>query len=408
MIRTIPAEKLMPGMYVVDVHRSWLEHSLWRRSFLVRDEALVRRLISDGVTEVSIDTGRGADLPPERPPERPVSPAARSGRPAAILSLADRMRARATVSLGEERRRAVKLLRQATAQVDDLIRCARAGRVVPLGKLEPTIGKMIESVARNPDGLVPLSRLKQMDAYASHHAIATTALMIALARQRGRGQGETEKLALGTLVKDLGQAALDARLTGKPGRLSSQERSLVHSHVEEGLVVLDATSRLPETAVAVVLEHHERFDGSGYPYRMAGDDISSAGRMAAIVDTYDAMTSDRPYRRALSPSAALRQMYQKGGALFDPELVAAFVRTIGVYPVGTLVQLESGHLAVVDEIHHDDLLRPVVRVIFHAGRRQYVTPVRVDLSRYGNHFGQVVRTEEFEAWGLSPLRWQPA
>lgn len=409
MIRDIPAAKLLPGMYVVSLHKSWFEHSLWRQKFFIRDDAVVQRLLADGVTEVSIDTERGIDLPPEPEVEIPAFvPAARKS-PGDSLSLAERMRATRTISLGEERRRANKLLREATGQVQELILAARAGRVMELGRLEPIIGKMIESVARNPDGLIPLARLKEIDSYATHHAVATTALVVALARHQGLGQAEIEKLALGTLVKDVGQVSLDARVITKPGGLSSDERSLVRSHVEEGLAVLDATTNLPETAVAVVLEHHERFDGSGYPYRMAGDDISTAGRMAAIVDSYDAMTSDRPYRRALSPAAALRQVYEEGGSLFDPELVASFVHTIGVYPVGTLVRLESGHLGVVEEVHHDNLLLPVVRVIYHAGRRQYVTPIQVDLARkYGNHFGAIVRAEEFEDWGLNPIRWQPA
>jgi len=142
---------------------------------------------------------------------------------------------------------------------------------------------------------------------------------------------------------------------------------------------------------------------------MAGDEISQAGRMAAIVDSYDAMTSDRPYRPAISPSHALRQLFDQGGTQFDPALVAAFVRTVGVYPVGTLVMLESGHLAVVDELNHDNLPSPHVRVIYHAARRQYVAPVAVDLSRkIGNHYGQILRAENYETWGISPLRWQPA
>lgn len=406
MIRKIAIHQLIPGMYVVDLHKNWFEHNLWRRRFFVRDDMLVRRLVEEGITEVSIDTGRGMDLPLAAAP------------PAAVLTVLERKYQSfaervsippAVVSLGEERRRAARLLREATATLQEVINAARAGRVVEAARLEPLIAKMIESVRRNPDALVPMARLKEMDAYATEHAIASTALIIALARHQGLGQGEIEKLALGALVKDVGQTSLDARLIAKPGQLSNAELNLVHRHVEEGLAVLEATTRLPETAVAVVLEHHERFDGSGYPYNMAGEGISLAGRMAAIADSYDAMTSDRPYRRALSPAAALRQVFDQGGSLFDPSLVAGFIHTIGVYPVGTLVRLESGHLAVVEELHPDQLLSPVVRVIYHAGRRQYVTPVQIDLARrYGNHYGQIVRAEDFDAWGLNPLGWQPA
>ena len=402
MIRKISIDQLVPGMYVVDLHRPWLEHAMWRRRFAVRDDAHVRELIANGIVEISIDTSKGGDLAP--------SPIARINEIERRFSaLTERSRSAARpVSLGEERRRASRLISEASGAVTDLILAARRGDKVDAARLEPLVAKMIASVSRNPDALAPLARLKKMDAYASEHAVATAALIIAFGRQQGIAEPELEKLALGTMLKDIGQAALDARLITKRGMLSKSEYSLVQSHVEEGLAVLEATASLAETSVAVVLEHHERYNGCGYPYRMAGDEISVAGRMAAIVDTYDAMTSERPYRPAISPSMALRQLYDQGGTQFDPALVAAFVRTVGVYPVGTLVLLDSGHLAVVEEVHHDHLLTPVVRVIYHTGRRQYVAPVEVDLARkVGNHYGQIVRAETFEHWGLSPLRWQP-
>ncbi|QRM18271.1 DUF3391 domain-containing protein [Dechloromonas sp. TW-R-39-2] len=403
MIRKISVHELLPGMYVVDLHRRWLDHSIWRRRFPIRDQAHVQKLIAEGFKDVSIDTERGLDLPP-------VSPIARINVvEKKIETLVEAVRARQPkVSLGEERRRAARLIHEASGMVTDLVLAAQAGRDVDAARLEPVVGKMIESVIRNPDALAPLARLKRMDAYATEHAVATSALIIAFGQQQGMPQPELEKLALGTMLKDIGHSAIDAKLMTRPGSLSKSEFSVVQSHVEEGLAVLEATTRLSETSVAVVLEHHERYNGCGYPYRMAGDEISLAGRMAAIVDTYDAMTSDRPYRPAISPSLALRQLFDQGGSDFDPELVLAFVRTVGIYPVGTLVKLESGHLGVVERIHQDNLLAPVVRVIFHGGRRQYVAPVEVDLSRkIGNHYGQIVSAEDYERWGISPLRWQP-
>jgi len=404
MIRKISIQELLPGMFVVDLHKHWLDHSVWRSKFLVRDETQVSRLLEEGIVEVSIDTARGLDVPPP-PPKVSAHVVERH-----FKSLAERFKeAPKTVSLGEERRRSVRLITEASGTITDLMLAARSGRAVDAARLEPIVGKMMESVLRNPDALAPLARLKQADAYATEHAVATAALIIAFGQRQGMSHPEMEKLALGTMVKDIGQSAIDAKLTTKPGMLSQAEYSVVQSHVEEGLAVLEATTHLPETSIAVVLEHHERYNGCGYPYRMAGDEISVAGRMAAIVDTYDAMTSDRPYRPAISPSQALRQLYDQGGTQFDPALVAAFIRTVGIYPVGTLVLLESGHLAVVEELHHDNMLSPIVRVIFHAGRRQYVAPVEVDLARkVGNHYGQIVRAETFEKWGLSPLRWLPA
>lgn len=404
MIRKLTIDQLLPGMYVVDLHKSWLDHSLWIKRFAVRDEAHIWKLKEEGITEVSIDTARGIDLPP--------SPIARINEvERRIKSLAEiKAEAPRKVSLGEERRRATRLLGEASGTVSQLMLSARAGQHVDAAHLEPIIGKMMESVIRNPDALVPLARLKRQEAYASEHAVATAALIIAFGRHQAMPEPEIEKLALGTMVKDIGQAALDSRLITKPGMLSKAEYSIVQSHVEEGLAVLEATSRLAETSVAVVLEHHERYNGCGYPYRMAGDEISVAGRMAAIVDTYDAMTSARPYRAAMAPSHALRQLYDEGGTQYDPGLVAAFIKTVGIYPVGTLVLLESGHLAVVEQLNPDNMLTPVVLVIYHTGRQQYLTtPAQVDLSRkVGNHYGQIVRAESYERWGISALRWQPA
>lgn len=404
MIRKIPIDQLLPGMYVVDLHKRWLDHSIWIRRFKVRDDDHIWKLKDEGIVEVSIDTAKGIDLPP--------SPIARiNAVEKRIRSLAEiKAEIPHTVSLGEERRRATKLLREASNTVSGLMLSAKAGLSVDAAQLEPVVSKMLESVTRNPDALAPLSRLKSEDAYASEHAVATAALIIAFGRQQGLPEPEIEKLALGTMVKDVGHAAIDARLITKPGVLSQAEFSIVQGHVEEGLAVLEATSRLSETSVAVVLEHHERYNGCGYPYRMAGDEISLAGRMAAIVDTYDAMTSARPYRAAMSPSLALRQLYEEGGKQYDPTLVAAFVKTVGIFPGGTLVLLESGHLAVVEQLNPDNMLTPVVLVIYHTGRQQYLTtPAQVDLSRkVGNHYGQIVRAESYERWGISALRWQPA
>lgn len=404
MIRKISIDQLLPGMYVVDLHKRWIEHSIWRQRFKVRDMAHIKTLRSEGISELSIDTARGIDIPP--------SPIARINQvERGLQSLADIKAAMPrVVSLGEERRRSARLLTEASGTVAVLMNAARAGQSVDAAQLEPIVSKMLDSVTRNPDALVPLARFKHEESYATEHAVATAALIISLGRQQGLPDPEIEKLALGTMVKDIGHAALDARLIAKPGSLSRDEFSVVQRHVQEGLAVLDATASLSETSIAVVLEHHERYNGCGYPYRMAGDEISLAGRMAAIVDTYDAMTSARPYRPAMAPSHALHQLYDESGILYDPALVAAFIKTVGVYPIGALVQLESGHLAVVEQIHPDNMLAPVVRVIFHTGRQQYVSPpVEVDLSRkIGNHYGQIVRAENWERWGLSPLRWQPA
>jgi len=403
MIRQIALSQLVPGMYVVDMHRRWLTHDFWRTRFLVRDSEIIHRMRAAGISEVSIDTGRGLDLPAR------VSHARLNEIESKYRTLAERIQARPLeVSLEEERRRAGLLLGDARLTARALMEQARLGKRIEAARLEPVVQRLIASIRRHPDALIPLARLKAGDSYAGEHAVATATLIAGLGLHLGIPEREIEKLALGTLLKDVGEMALDVRLTDKPGLLSEVEFSLVHRHVEESLAVLDASTQLDDASVAVILEHHERFDGSGYPWRRQGEDISPAGRMAAIVDTYDAMVSDRPYRQALSPAMALRQLFAQGGQQFDPALVASFIRTVGIYPVGTLVRLESGHLAVVQQQNPGLPLLPVVRVIYHAGRREYVAPFDVDLSwRVGNHYGRVVQAESYRRWGMSAERWQP-
>lgn len=401
MIRRIGLGSLRPGMYVVDVHCGWLQHGLWRTRFRVPDEDFIRRLAGDGITEVSIDTGRGLDISPEAeagPPPPAPEPVPRESR-----------RPLPAVSLGEERRRAGRLLRDAEAALQALVDAARGGRIGDPGRLEPLVARMLDSVRRHPDGLAPLARVRRHHSYAASHAVASAALMIVLGFHRGLAEAEIEHLALGALLKDLGQASLEAGLANREGSLSLAERALVRRHVEAGMAALESAGRLAAGTAAVVLQHHERFDGGGYPARLAGEAISAAGRMAAVVDSYDAMTSVRPYRAALSPVAALRQLFRDGGRHFDPALVASFIHALGIYPVGSLVRLESGHLAIVEAQHRGQLLKPVVRVVYNTASRRCVTPVEVDLARrFGNPFGQIVSAEEGTAWEINPDSWQPA
>ena len=189
MIRKIAIDKLQPGMYVVDLHRSWLSHTFWRSRFAVTSEDMVRRLIEEGISEVSIDTRRGIDIPPPPPgPPPPMDPN--------YVPRSERLLAKPkTITLGEERRRAGLLLGDATQCLEDLMAAARVGQAVEVGRLEPVVARMIESVMRNPDALPPMARLKLKGGYAVGHAVSTAALVVAFGRQQGLPEAEIEKLA---------------------------------------------------------------------------------------------------------------------------------------------------------------------------------------------------------------------
>ncbi|MCK9530783.1 MAG: HD-GYP domain-containing protein [Gammaproteobacteria bacterium] len=368
MIKTIAIEQLRVGMYVTALDRSWLDHSLLVTRFLVKDPAMLRKVCDAGIRYVSIDTEKGLDIPPEAPEvsvpqvELPVDAPARALRVAAL----------------EERPRAEALFGEATALVKGLMQDARVGNPLDLEQLEPVAERMIGSVLRNPHALLSVCRLKRKDEYTFMHSVSVAALMVAFACLRGQSEDEMRALAKGALLHDVGKVLVPDTILNKPGKLSAQEMARMRAHVNDGATLL-RDRNLPDIALDVVTGHHERMDGSGYPEGLAGEAMSQAMRMSAIVDVYDALTSVRVYKDAWEPSFALKKLLEWSPAQFDATLVQQFIRCIGIYPVGSMVELSSGRVGfVVDQ--GEDIRQPVVRVVYHARHRHYVMPQTIDLS----------------------------
>ncbi len=403
-IRKIDVAQLRPGMYVHDLNVGWLDHSFWRRRFMVRHEGTVDAIQREGIREVFIDTHRGLDVAPE-----PVVASAPPDLGVSYSRVAEIRRRRAEqTTLGEERRRARHVDQEARAVVHSAMQEVRGGRPVGVRRMRPLVDKMVASVLRQPDALVPAVRSQTPDRYHLSHPVSSSALMIAFGNALELSQEEICNIALGALVHDIGKARVSDRVLNKPGRLTPGESVQVRTHVVESRsILLD----LPDVAIAtmaVAAQHHERYDGSGYPNRLVGEKISLYGQMAGIVDVYDALTSDSCYHKAIAPTEALRRIYEMAPTQFKPELVQAFVRAVGVYPVGTLVRLDNGTMGVVVEQHADDLLRPVVNVFYDAKARCYLPPVRQDLARRSREgWLSIVSAESFENWAIDGARWQP-
>lgn len=210
-------------------------------------------------------------------------------------------------------------------------------------------------------------------------------------------------IALGGLIHDIGKMRVAIALLNKPAKLSDEEFKHMKSHVLLGSDIIRMTPGIPPLALEPLELHHERHDGSGYPKGLKGDEISIVGRMTAIVDVYDAITSDRVYGKGMSPAKAVQRLFEwaKQG-LFDPELTQVFLKSIGIYPVGSLVKLESGRLGVVLAQGENNLLTPLVRVMYDAKRQHYIAPEDVDLSRsLGSGGGdRIVGYESPDAFGI--------
>ena len=404
-VKKITVEQLQPGMFVHDLDCGWLQHPFLFNRFMVRDEATIGRVAEAGIRHLYIDVLRGDDVA-----DAPTHGEVGRAIDRRIVSLSELRAEQASlrVSLDDERRRATKLYRDSSGVVQQVLHSARMGAPVELERLDPVVDNIVDSIFRHTDALIPLARLKRHDSYTFEHAVASAAMMAAFGRHLKLEREQIREIALGAMLQDIGMARVPTEIVDKPSRLNANEVAVVRGHVEHSHDIAQELADLPEASLEVIAQHHERVDGTGYPFRLRGDQISTHGRMAAIVDVYDALTSQRPYQTATAPTQALRKLFEWGQHHFSGDLVQAFIRTVGIYPVGSLVRMESGMIGVVVE-QTDDMLKPVVKIFFNTRTGNYQTSVVIRVGRFaGANHGAIVSHESFEKWNIDPSRWVPA
>jgi HD-GYP domain-containing protein (c-di-GMP phosphodiesterase class II) len=401
MIKQIRADQLKPGMYIYDLNCGWLDHPFVANTFQVRDQETVDKIANLGIRELYIDTLKGADVWEARPQTEVNADLER--RLAEIAQ--KRAEKPVVVELKDETARARRLHVEAQKIARLVLDDVRFGQKIQVDRIEPLAENMVESVFRNQDALLPLARLKNLDDYTFEHSVGVSALLIAFGRSMKLSKEVIKEIALGGLLLDIGKANIPDAILKKPGKLTDDEFARMQSHVVEGLKLLNQVPGISEIALQMVSEHHERFDGTGYPNKLAGKQISLYGQMAAIVDVYDAITSDKVYCRGMPPTQALKKLLEWSKHHFDPQLVQGFIRAIGIYPTGTLVRLESNRMGVVIEQNEGNLLEPVVRVFYHAAQQYYIPPEIVDLSKVQD---KIASFENYDKWKIDPYQWLPA
>jgi HD-GYP domain-containing protein (c-di-GMP phosphodiesterase class II) len=271
------------------------------------------------------------------------------------------------VPFREEMKSAVSLHQAAIHQVTGFFQQIQSGDKVDLFIAKDTVGQILDSLDRNERVFSSLARLKSFDNYTFNHSLNTCVLSLLLARHCGL-VSDIASLGLGALMHDIGKTLLPVELLHKEGRLTEEEWRFMAQHPALGLEIVEQASGGTHCAREAVSQHHERINGTGYPLQLPEDKILLAGRIASIADVYDAMTSRRPYREAISPPETIRWIKEQSGVLFDPRLVQAFMAAVGVFPIGSLALLTTGEYGIVLSVNRQELLRPLVLVITEHGR----------------------------------------
>ncbi len=402
MLKKIHIEAVGIGMYVHELCGSWMEHPFWKKSFLVDNAQTLKAIRECGIQELWIDVSKGEDVAADAGEFSEQDESIKIDEALGAVSANERTD-ELRVGLGEEMEHARNVLARSKRAVTSMFQEARMGKALQITETEALVDEISQSVMRNPNALFTLVRLKTKDDYTYLHSVAVCAFMLALGRQLGL-QGEILKQAgVAGLLHDIGKSMVPEEVLNKPDCLTHAEFEIMKQHPRNGWRLLKESQGISAIVLDVCLHHHERLNGHGYPDKLREETISQFARMGAVCDVYDAITSVRCYKNAWEPAEAIRKMAEWKDGNYDESVFYAFVKTVGIYPVGSLLLLESGRLALVVEQSAASLLKPKVIVFYSARYRDYMEPELLDLSGSDDAIAGI---ESAAAWKFAPTMLQ--
>ncbi|MEG3638772.1 HD-GYP domain-containing protein [Magnetococcus sp. PR-3] len=417
MKKKISVNQLEPGMYVSDFNNGWNEDArsgkdpnALPQQMLLNSDGDVRRVLADNsIREVYIDTDKGKDVEGAKTQAEIEAELAAQmmelGEDDDALDLPNPNIDKKPIE--EELDHAHEVKQKARRLVGDMLDDVRLGKTITVGPVKDMMKDMVESMFSNKDAMLSLSMIKAKDEYTFMHSVNVGVFLVAFAQSMEMSPEDLVAVGVGAMLHDIGKMKTPQEVLNKPGKLSDEEFLQMKMHVVHSEKILEAAPGISELSVQIAGRHHERWDGSGYPRKLKGQDIGQMGQMSAIVDVYDAITSDRCYHKGNSPHHALKRMMEWSKFHFNPELFQKFVQCVGIYPMGTLVSLNNGYLGVVQETT-DSLLHPVVRLLIDSKKKKKLKPVTLNLIERKEDKGWAVAgVEDARKWGVDPKKHMP-
>ncbi|MCE5251560.1 HD-GYP domain-containing protein [bacterium] len=403
-IKKIDIGKLKSGMVLADNVYGEIKGNkvlLMAKNTLISNDGQVRRLIDGNIKFVEIDTDRGADT---------------------FLSLTQQKKWDDVVKETKDVKTVDQLLSRHISNfinsVTTTIMKTHTSRLyINEEPVSSIIKEMIIFVENHTDILLAMIRLKSLNEYTFNHSINTTVLCISIANSLGFKYNDIVRFATGTFLADVGMSSYPSKMVSRPSGLAKKEIEEIQKHPAYAVEFLKKNGIDDPLIEAIILQHHERFDGSGYPYGLKDEEIHPISKLFAIADVYVAMTSSRPHRPGIPPHMVLGEIHKMSGTLFDPKMKDYFIKHVGVYPAGNMVELTSGNVAIVVSQNKSDPLRPLV-IVFQKARKLSASSAGisaqrdllsikrgawelVDLSTDDGRFGKIVRGVDHRKYNIN-------
>ncbi|XPF93716.1 HD-GYP domain-containing protein [Colwellia sp. RE-S-Sl-9] len=384
--KKIPLSQLKIGMYVLSIFTKNKDVNIKSEGYILK-ESSIEQLKKSHVNYVVIDPSRT-----KQDEEKNKNNIASSE-----VTSPQKVIKESTTSLDTEIKTANKLYHNAKLLQEKILHDITLNKVIDTDAVQESTNAIVDSIFRNQDALSCMSRLRFKGDYLVEHSLNVSILMTILCKHMNIERKVMEELALGAFLHDIGKVLIPDNILNKPGRFTDEEYEIMKTHVLLGVKVLEDTPNLPDIVMSVVKEHHERLDGKGYPYKLAAKEISVYGRMIAIVDSYDAMTAERVYKAGMHPIKAFKILISESPNSYDKALVEQFIQCLGLYPIGTLVKLNSGKVGLISQLNKNKPLNPFVRVFYNTRLNQVITMEELDLSKpkYNDQIESCVKPEEF-------------